>query len=172
VLGIQAQPNYNSELFKALNDIGYFPKWVVLNTNNYDPVTISEGGTNLDKFTGGLLISGRFPPFELGQSDPTHYPATAQFVQIVRQYQNVVPKALGVNAFSAWLELRVERHAPMRPGLRTGADKLDSGRAARSREAGKRDRRRLPVLHAHQGDVRGVRPRPRRDQAQSGHLQL
>jgi Periplasmic binding protein len=103
VLGIQAQPNYNSELFRAFSDIGYFPKWVVLNTNNYDPVTISEGGTNLDKFTGGLLVSGRFPPFELGQSDPTHYPATAQFIQIVKQYQNVAPKALGVNAFSAWL---------------------------------------------------------------------
>jgi hypothetical protein len=103
VLGIQAQPNYNSELFRAFSDIGYFPKWVLLNTNNYDPVTISEGGANLDKFTGGLLISGRFPPFELGQSDPTHYPATAQFIQIVKQYQNVAPKALGVNAFSAWL---------------------------------------------------------------------
>jgi hypothetical protein len=103
VLGIQAQPNYNSELFNALNDVGYFPKWVVLNTNNYDPVTITEGGPNLDKFTGGVLISSRFPPFELGQSDPTHYPATAQFIQIVKQYQNVAPKALGVNAFSAWL---------------------------------------------------------------------
>ena len=103
VLGIQAQPNYNSELFAAFNDIGYFPKWVVLNTNNYDPVTVSEGGANLDKFTGGLLITSRFPPFELGQSDPTHYPATAQFIQIVKQYQNVAPKALGVNAFSAWL---------------------------------------------------------------------
>jgi hypothetical protein len=103
VLGIQAQPNYNSELFKAFSDIGYFPKCVVLNTNNYDPVMLTEGGANLDKFTGGVLVSSRFAPFELGVSDPTKYPATAQFVQIVKQYQNVAPKALGVNAFSAWL---------------------------------------------------------------------
>ena len=103
VLGIQAQANQDAQLFKAFADIGYFPKWVVLNTNNYDPVMLTEGGTNLDKFTGGVLVSSRFAPFELGVSDPTHYPVTAQFVQIVKQYANVAPKALGVNAFSAWL---------------------------------------------------------------------
>jgi hypothetical protein len=103
VLGIQSNPNQNSQLFKAFADIGYFPKWVVLNTNNYDPVTITEGGANLDKFTGGVLVNSTFPPFELGQSDPAKYPTTAQFIQIVKQYQNVAPKALGVNAFSAWL---------------------------------------------------------------------
>jgi len=103
VLGIQAQANQDAQLFKSFADIGYFPKWVVLNTNNYDPVMLTEGGANLDKFTGGVLVSSRFAPFELGVSDPTKYPATAQFVQIVKQYQNVAPKALGVNAFSAWL---------------------------------------------------------------------
>jgi ABC-type branched-subunit amino acid transport system substrate-binding protein len=103
VLGIQAQANQDTQLFKAFADIGYFPKWVLLNTNNYDPVMLTEGGTNLDKFTGGVLVSSRFAPFELGVSDPTKYPATAQFVNIVKQYQNVAPKALGVNSFSAFL---------------------------------------------------------------------
>ncbi len=103
VLGIQAQANQDAQLFKAFADIGYFPKWVLLNTNNYDPEMITEGGTNLDKFTGGVLVSSRFAPFELGVSDPTKYPATAQFVNIVKQYANVAPKALGVNTFSAWL---------------------------------------------------------------------
>jgi hypothetical protein len=42
-------------------------------------------------------------PFELGQSDPGKYPVTSQFVNIVKQYANVAPKSLGVNAFSAWL---------------------------------------------------------------------
>jgi ABC-type branched-subunit amino acid transport system substrate-binding protein len=103
VLGIQAQANQDAQLFKAFADIGYFPKWVVLNTNNYDPVMLTEGGANLDKFTGGVLVGSRFAPFELGQTDPTKYPVTAQFVQIVKQYANVVPKALGVNTFSAFL---------------------------------------------------------------------
>jgi hypothetical protein len=103
VLGIQAQANQDAQLFKAFADIGYFPKWVVLNTNNYDPVMLTEGGPNLDKFTGGVLVSSRFAPFELGATDPTHYPVTAQFVQIVKQYASVAPKALGVNTFSAFL---------------------------------------------------------------------
>jgi hypothetical protein len=103
VLGIQAQANQDAQLFKAFADIGYFPKWVVLNTNNYDPVMLTEGGANLDKFTGGVLVSSRFAPFELGVSDPAKYPVTAEFVNIVKQYQNVAPKALGVNTFSAWL---------------------------------------------------------------------
>ena len=103
VLGIQAQANQDAQLFKAFADIGYFPKWVVLNSNNYDPVMISEGGTNLDSFTGGVLVNSFFVPFELGQSDPAKYPVTSQFVNIVKQSQNVAPKSLGVNAFSAWL---------------------------------------------------------------------
>jgi len=103
VLGIQAQANQDAQLFKAFADIGYFPKWVLLNTNNYDPVMLTEGGTNLDQFKGGVLVSSRFAPFELGTSNPSQFPATAQFVNIVKQYQNVAPKALGINTFSAWL---------------------------------------------------------------------
>ena len=103
VLGIQSSAVQDAQLFKAFADIGYFPKWVVLNTNNYDPFMLSEGGTNLDQFKGGVLVNGFFAPFELGQSDPAKYPATAQFVNLVKQYANVAPKSLGVNAFSAWL---------------------------------------------------------------------
>jgi len=103
VLGIQAQANQDAQLFKAFADIGYFPKWVILNSNNYDPVMISEGGANLDQFTGVVIVNSFFVPFELGQTDPAKYPVTAQFVNIVKQYANVAPKSLGVNSFSAWL---------------------------------------------------------------------
>ena len=103
VLGIQSQANQDTALFKAFADIGYFPKWVLLNTNNYDPVMVTEGGTNLDKFPGGVLVSGRFAPFELAAAHPDQYPATVQFVNIIKQYQNVPAKALGINSFSAWL---------------------------------------------------------------------
>ena len=103
VLGIQSQANQDAQLFKAFADIGYFPKWVILNSNNYDPVMISEGGTNLDQFKGGVLVNSFFPPFELGESNPAKYPVTAQFVNLVKQYANVAPKSLGVNSWSAWL---------------------------------------------------------------------
>jgi ABC-type branched-subunit amino acid transport system substrate-binding protein len=103
VLGMLANASQDAQLFKAFADIGYFPKWMVLNTNNYDQNMITEGGTNLDQFKGGVLVSSRFAPFELAESNPAQYPATAQFVNIVKQYQNVAPKALGVNSFSAWL---------------------------------------------------------------------
>ena len=93
----------DAELFKAFADIGYFPKWVVLDVNNYDPAMITEGGPNLDQFKGGVLVISSFVPFELGESDPAKYPATAQFVNMVRQYQNAAPKALGVYSWSAWL---------------------------------------------------------------------
>ena len=103
VLGIQSQANQDAQLFKAFADIGYFPKWVILNSNNYDPVMISEGGTNLDQFKGGVIVNSFFPPFELGESNPAKYPVTAQFVNLVKQYANVAPKSLGVNSWSAWL---------------------------------------------------------------------
>jgi hypothetical protein len=103
VLGIQADANHDAQLFKAFADIGYFPKWLLLNSNNYDPVMITEGGTNLDQFKGGVLANSYVAPFEVAQSDPSQYPATAQFLQIVKQYQHVAPKSLGVNSFSAWL---------------------------------------------------------------------
>jgi len=93
----------DAELFKAFADIGYFPKWVILDVNNYDPAMITEGGANLDQFGGGVLVTSSFAPFELGESDPAKYPATAQFINVLRRYQNVAPKALGVYSWSAWL---------------------------------------------------------------------
>jgi hypothetical protein len=103
VLGMQASATQDAQLFKAFADIGYFPKWMILNTNNYDPDMLTEGGPNLDQFTGGVLVTSRFAPFELAESNPSQYPATAEFVNIVKRYQNVAPKALGVNSFSAFL---------------------------------------------------------------------
>src|SRR5258708_36342567 len=37
VLGIQANPSNDAGYFKSMADIGYFPKYVLLNSNNYDP---------------------------------------------------------------------------------------------------------------------------------------
>jgi ABC-type branched-subunit amino acid transport system substrate-binding protein len=104
VLGLAATTAaLDASLFQAFADIGYFPKWVILNGNNYDASMITEGGTNLDKFPGGVLVTIPAAPLELAAAHPSQYPATTQFVSIIKQYQNVAPKALGVASWSAWL---------------------------------------------------------------------
>ena len=64
---------------------------------------ITDGGANLSSFTGGVLAVNYFTPFELAQANPTQYPAMAQMLSIVKQYENTPAKSLGVNSFSAWL---------------------------------------------------------------------
>jgi ABC-type branched-subunit amino acid transport system substrate-binding protein len=100
VLGFQVNPDYDAALFKSFSDIGYFPKYVVLNTNNYDPKLIADAGALLGQFTGGVYINSFLYPFELA----SQYPAVQQYISLLQQYvTGAKPKALGVNAFSAWL---------------------------------------------------------------------
>jgi hypothetical protein len=100
ILGIQAQAAQDVGYFKAMADVGYFPKFVVLNGNNYDPQMISLGGSVLSSFTGGVLVTASIVPFELASS----YPATQKYINLLNQYAGgAKPKALGVNAMSAWL---------------------------------------------------------------------
>jgi hypothetical protein len=169
----------DAELFKAFADIGYFPKWVVLDVNNYDPAMITEGGASLDQFKGGVLVISSFVPFELGESDPAKYPATAQFVNVVRQYQNVAPKALGVYSWSAWLLFAeavkscgsdVTRQCVL--NYAQSLTNWTAGGLTGPVEAEQRHRGLAPVRRPAQGDVEGLGARHRRLQAQSGHLQL
>jgi hypothetical protein len=100
VLGIQANPSNDAGYFKSMADIGYFPKYVLLNGNNYDPALIALSGSTLNSFTGGVLISTYVVPFELA----SQYPATQQYIDLLNKYVNgAKPKALGVNSMSAWL---------------------------------------------------------------------
>ena len=100
ILGIQAQATQDVGYFKSMADVGYFPKYVVLNGNNYDPAMISLGGSVLSSFTGGVLATSSIVPFELASS----YPATQLYINLLNQYAGgAKPKALGVNAMSAWL---------------------------------------------------------------------
>jgi hypothetical protein len=41
VFGMQGNPQTDAGILKALKDIGYAPKYMVLNSNNYDPGTIA-----------------------------------------------------------------------------------------------------------------------------------
>jgi hypothetical protein len=100
VLGIQAQASQDIGYFKSMADVGYFPKYVLLNGNNYDPNMISLGGSLLNSFTGGVLVNSAIVPFELA----SQYPAVQQYIDLLNKYVGgAKPKSLGVNAMSAWL---------------------------------------------------------------------
>ncbi len=100
--GVQVFIDYHSpvnmiQAFKAMADVGYYPKYVLLEGNFYNQSMITEIGAGLDKTT--MLVNAITWPFELADQNP----ATAQFIQILKDNGGFAPKALGVNAFSAWL---------------------------------------------------------------------
>ncbi|MEI2705600.1 MAG: ABC transporter substrate-binding protein [Ilumatobacteraceae bacterium] len=93
---IQATPLVAA--MKAMNDVGYFPKYIIGEGNFYDATLIKEGGDLLTKTT--WLINLMMWPFE----DAANNPATQQFLDILKQYGNgAEAKSLSVNSFSAWL---------------------------------------------------------------------
>ncbi len=82
---------------KTMNDVGYFPKYLVEQANMYDPRLIKEAGSALGKTTIYILSSGA--PFELAD----RVPAVGQYQAILKQYAGAEPKALGLLAWSGWL---------------------------------------------------------------------
>lgn len=83
---------------KTMNDVGYFPKYVVSEVNFYDQNMIKQNGELFSKTK--FLINGTIYPFELADQNP----ATKQYIDTLKKYvPDVLPRALGVNAFSAWL---------------------------------------------------------------------
>jgi ABC-type branched-subunit amino acid transport system substrate-binding protein len=110
VLGFQGAPATFSAFLKTAADVGWFPKWVVLNGNNYDPSLISLAGTALDQLQtkggtngqggGAVIITAGLYPFELASQNP----ATQLYINNLDQYvHGVKPKSLGINSTSAWL---------------------------------------------------------------------
>jgi len=100
VLGIQANPSNDAGYFKSMADVGYAPKYVLLNGNNYDPNLISLSGSTLSQFKGGVYINTYIVPFELADQ----YPAVKQYLNLLTQYAGgAKPKSLGINGMSAWL---------------------------------------------------------------------
>lgn len=98
VLSMENTPENTAALLTALGDVGYFPKYMVMETNNYNDKLITEGGSNLDQTL--LLVDNSLVPFELAGAD---YPATQQLIDLLQKYAKAEPKALAVDAFSAWL---------------------------------------------------------------------
>lgn len=98
VLAIENTPENTAALLAALGDVGYFPKYLVLETNHYNDKFVQEAAANLDQST--VLIDNSLVPFELAGPD---FPATQQLIDLLKRYADAEPKALAVNAFSAWL---------------------------------------------------------------------
>jgi hypothetical protein len=110
VLGFQGSPATFGAFLKTAADVGWFPKWVVLNGNNYDPTTISLAGAALDQLAsqggpdgkggGNVVMQSLTYPFELASQSP----ATQLYINNLNQYvHGVKPKSLGVWSSSAWL---------------------------------------------------------------------
>ena len=110
VLGFQGAPATFSAFLKTAADVGWFPKWVVINSNNYDPSLVSLSGTALDQLAtqggsdgkggGNVIMSSPSYPFELASQNP----ATQLYINNLNQYvHGAKPKQLGVYSTSAWL---------------------------------------------------------------------
>ncbi|MEY4372795.1 MAG: hypothetical protein RL219_1564 [Actinomycetota bacterium] len=97
VLSTQNTPENTAALMRAMADVGYFPKYLVMEANHYNNKFLEEAGDTVGQTT--VLINSYLTPFEQASSNP----ATQQFVDLVEQYADTEPKAIGVNAFSAWL---------------------------------------------------------------------
>ncbi len=102
VLYVAGTPENLVAAMRTMNDVGYFPKYITVSTNYYNPKLVAEGGDLLDKTH--IVLIGNFPPFE--QAD--QFPALATYIANLQHYvSGAEPKALGVNATSAWLAFAV-----------------------------------------------------------------
>lgn len=98
VLSMYGTPENLAVAMKTMNDVGYFPKYIVLEGNFYNDKLIAEAGELLSKST--VLIYTNVVPFE----EASAHPAVQQYMDLLKQYANgAKPKSLGVNGFSAWL---------------------------------------------------------------------
>ena len=82
-------------IMKAMDDVGYFPKYIVA-PSIYEDQLIKEVGPQLDKTI--VLAETKVVPFEMGAT----HPATKQFVDIITASSGML-RSLSVNAWSAWL---------------------------------------------------------------------
>lgn len=82
---------------KAMEDIGYFPKYMVMLSSYYDLNFIKEAGALLDKTT--MLVSMPSLPF----TSADKYPVVKQFQELLQAQTNNPPQGLSIQALSAWL---------------------------------------------------------------------
>ncbi len=98
VLTVEGAPGNISPLYKAMQQLGYMPKYGIMQPNVYDPTFVQDSGQALAGTA--VYVVTYIVPFELASSNP----ATKQYIGLLDKYVNgVKPKELGVNSFSSWL---------------------------------------------------------------------
>jgi ABC-type branched-subunit amino acid transport system substrate-binding protein len=98
VFTMESAPGMVAPLYKALAQLGYMPKYGILQPNLYDPTFIENAGPALQGTS--VYAYTYLVPFELADS----HPPTKQYIGLLNKYVNgVKPKALGINSFSSWL---------------------------------------------------------------------
>jgi ABC-type branched-subunit amino acid transport system substrate-binding protein len=98
VFMIESAPTQVAPAYKGMEELGYVPKYSILQPNMYDPSFVQNAGTALSK--GQVYVDTYINPFE----EADQHPATKQYIGLLDKYVNgVKPKELGVNAFSSWL---------------------------------------------------------------------
>lgn len=102
VLQVLGSPENLVAAMRTMNDVGFFPKYILVSTNYYNTKLTQEGGDLLDK--SYVVVFGGFPPFE--QAD--QFPAIARYIENLKTYAGgAEPRGLGVNGTSAWLAFAV-----------------------------------------------------------------
>jgi ABC-type branched-subunit amino acid transport system substrate-binding protein len=97
VFGYEATGSSLVAMLKAMDTVGYHPKYTLYQPPGYDPALISGAGSALGT---GVYVYNYIVPFELAST----HPATKLYIDLLRRYANgAQPKADGVQAMSAWL---------------------------------------------------------------------
>lgn len=98
VLAYYGNPYAFSAALKTMNDVGYFPKYILMEGNFYDQSLITLGGDLLGKTK--IFVNNTIWPFEMAADNP----ATQQYIDMIHALKpDLQPKLLGVNSLSAWL---------------------------------------------------------------------
>lgn len=98
ILTMYNTPENMATAMKTMSDVGYFPKYIILGANHYNPKLIAEAGDALSKTT--VLIYTTITPFE----EAANNAPTQQYIDLLKKYAGgASPKSLGINGFSAWL---------------------------------------------------------------------
>ena len=95
---MESAPGQVAPAYKGMQDLGYVPKYSILQPNLYDPSFPSDAGTAID--SSQVYVTAYINPFELADQ----HPATKLYIDNLNKYVNgAKPKELGVNATSSWL---------------------------------------------------------------------
>jgi ABC-type branched-subunit amino acid transport system substrate-binding protein len=103
VFEYRGEPENMGQLERAMADVGYYPKVIILEANNYDEKLINGNDAIKDTW----ILNADYP-FENAKDNPP----TQQFLDIMqKEIPGWKPAALAVNSFSAWLLFAVSAKA-------------------------------------------------------------